>query len=73
MTTLFLEINNDSYLPEHLTYISETKLFTVLTERFGDWEKVHFNCPEVSEHYSFFKNLYFNPARRNMKSVDKTF
>ena len=36
MTTIFLEINNDSYLREHLTYNSETKVFTVLTERIGD-------------------------------------
>ena len=55
MTTIFLEINNDSYLLEHLTYNSETKVFTVLTEKVGDWEKVNFKCPEESEHYSFFK------------------
>ena len=57
MTTIFLEINNDSYLLEHLTYNSETKVFTVLTERVGDWEKVIFKCPEESEHYSFIKSL----------------
>ena len=36
MTKIFIEINNDSYLLEHLTYNSETKVFTVLTERVGD-------------------------------------
>ena len=40
MTTIFIETNNDSYLLEHLTYTSETKKFTVLTERVGDWEKL---------------------------------
>ena len=40
MTTIFLEINNDSYLLEHLTYNSETKVFTVFTERVGDWERI---------------------------------
>ena len=45
-TTMFLEINNDSYLLEHLTYNSETKVFTVFTERVVDCEKVNFECPE---------------------------
>ena len=38
MTTIFLEINNDFHLLEHLTYNSETKVFTVFTERVGDWK-----------------------------------
>ena len=71
MTTVFLENNNDSYLLEHLTYNSETKVFTVLTERVGDWERVNFKCPEESEHYSFIKSLYFNPPPGNMKSINK--
>ena len=73
MTTIFLEINSDPYLLEHLSYNSETKVFTVLTERVGDWEKVIFKCPEESEHYSFIKSLYFNPAPGNIKSIDKIF
>ena len=73
MTTIFLEINSDSYLFEHLTYNSETKVFTVFTERVGDWEKVIFKCPEESEHYSFIKSLYFNPAPGNIKSINKIF
>ena len=66
MTTIFLEISNDSYLLERLTYNSETKVFTRLTERVGDWQKVNFKCPEESEHYSFIKNLYFNPPKGNV-------
>ena len=73
MTTIFLEINNDFYLLEHLTYNSEIKVITVFTERVGDWDKVIFKCPEESEHYSFIKSLYFNPARGNVKSINKTF
>ena len=73
MTTVFIEINNDSYLLEHLTSISETKVFTVLTERVGDWERVKFKCLEKSEHCSFFKSLYFNPSPGNIKSIDKIF
>ena len=73
MTAIFLEFNNDSYLLEHLTYNSETKLITVLTKRVGDWENVTFKCPEESEHYSFIKNLYSNPATGNIKSIDKIF
>ena len=73
MTTIFLEINNDSYLLEHLTCNSEIKVFTVFTERVGDWEKVFFKCPEESEHYSFIKSLYFNPAPGNIKSINKIF
>ena len=73
MATISLEINNDSYLLEHLTYNSETKIFTVLTESVGDWEKVNFKGPEESEHYSFIKSLYFNPPPGNIKSTDKIF
>ena len=73
MTTVFLEIINGSYLLEHLTCNSETKVFTVLTERVGDWEKVNFMCPEELEHYSFNKSLKFNPAPGNKKSIDKIF
>ena len=73
MTTIFLEIINLSYLLEHLTYNSESKVFTVLTERVGDWEKVNFKCPEESEHYSFIKGLYFHPPPGNIKSIDKIF
>ena len=46
MTTILLEINNDSYLLEHITYNSETKVFTVLTERVGDWEKLFSSAPK---------------------------
>ena len=74
MTTFFLEISNDFYLLGHLTYTSETKIITVLTERIGDWEKVNFKCPEEeSEHYSFIRSLYFNPPPGNIKSIDKIF
>ena len=73
MTTIFLEINKDSYLLEHLTYNSETKEFTVLTERVGDREKVNFKCPEESHHYSFIKSLYFNPPPGKTKSLGKVF
>ena len=73
MTTIFLEINNDSYLLEHLTYNSETKVFTVLTERVGDWERGNFTCPEESEHYSFIRSLYLNPPPGIIKSVNKIF
>ena len=73
MTTSFLEINNDSYRLEHLTYNSETKVFTVLTERVGDCEKVNFKCPEESEQFCFSKSLYFSPAPGNIKSIDKIF
>ena len=71
MTAIFVEINNDSYLLEHLTYNSETKVFTVLTEGVGDWEKVNFKCHEESEHYSFIKTLYFNPPPGNIKKNTK--
>ena len=73
MTTIFLEISNDSYLLEHLTHNSETKVFTVLTERVGDCERINFKCPEESEHYSFIKSLYFNPPPGNIKSLNKFF
>ena len=73
MTTIFLEINNDSYFLEHLTYNSETKVFRVLTEKVGDWEKVNSKCREESEHYSSIKNLYFNPPPGNIKSMNKIF
>ena len=36
MTTIFLEFNNDTYLLEHLTCNSETRVFTALKERVGD-------------------------------------
>ena len=71
MTTIFLEINNDSYLLEHLTYNSETKVFTVFTESVGDWERINFECPEESGHYSFIKNFYLNPAPGNIKSINE--
>ena len=73
MTTIFLEINNDSYLLEHLTYNSDTKVFTVLTERVVDWEKVNFKCPEESEHYPFIKSLHFHSPPGNIKSINKIF
>ena len=73
MTTIFLKSLNDSYLLEHLTYNSETKVFTVLTERVDDWEKVNFKCLEESEQYSFIKSLYFNPPPGNIKSINKIF
>ena len=57
MTKCFLEINRDSYFLEHLTYNSETKVVTALTERVGDWEEVNFKCPEESEHNFFKKPL----------------
>ena len=39
MAKNFLEINNGSYLLDYLTYNSETKILTVLTDRVGDWKK----------------------------------
>ena len=73
MTTVFLEINNDSYLIEHLTYNSDTKIFIVLTEGVDDSEKVNFKCPEESEHYSVIKSLYFNSPPENIKSINQIF
>ena len=73
MATMFLEINNDTYLLEHLTYNSENKVFMVLTERVGVREKVNFKCPEESQHYPFIKSLYFNPPPGNIKSINKIF
>ena len=73
MTNFFFEINNDSYLLEHLTYNSEIKVFTVLTERAGDWKKVNFKCPKESEHYSFIESLYFSPPPENIKSINQIF
>ena len=72
-TTIFLEIDNDSYLLEHLTYYSETKEFTVLTERVGDWEKVNFTCPEESELYSFFQNPLLQPTTRKYEEYKQNF
>ena len=46
MTTIFLENINDSYLLEHLTYNSETEVFTVFTERVGDWEEKTSSAPK---------------------------
>ena len=45
MATIFLGINSDSHLLEHLAYNSETKVFTVLTGIVGDWKK-NFNAPK---------------------------
>ena len=73
MSKFFLEINNVSYLLEHLTYNSETKVFTVFTERVGDWTKIKFKCPDESKHYSFIRHLYFNPPPENIKSINKNF
>ena len=71
MTIVFPEINNDSYLLEHLTYNSETNLTTLMTERVVDWKKVNFKCPEESEHYSLIKNFYFNPPQETIKSRNR--
>ena len=73
MTTIVLEMKNDSYLLEDLTHKSETKVVTVLTERVGDWEKVNFKCPEESEHYPFIITLYLNPPPGNIKGANKNF
>ena len=64
MTKMFLEINDDSYFLEHLTYDPETKVYKILTERVGDWRKVNFKCPEEWRHYSFTRNPLFQPATR---------
>ena len=71
MTTFFLEINNDSYFLEHLSYNSGIKVFTELTERVGAWKKVNFKCPDDSGHYSFTKNLFFSPPPENIKSINQ--
>ena len=73
MTTIFLEISNGSYLLQHLTFNSETKVFTVLTDRVGDWKKVNFKCPEEPAHYSIIKSLYFNPPPENIKNTNQNF
>ena len=73
MTSIFLEINNNSYVLEHLTYNSETIVITVLTERVGDWKKVKFKCSEESEHYSSIKSCYFNQPPENITSINQNF
>ena len=73
MTTMFPEIKYDAYLLEDLTYKSETKVFTVLTERVGDWKKVIFKCPEESEPCTFYESLYFNPPLENITSQKQIF
>ena len=73
MTKIFYEINNDFYHLEQLTYNSETKVFTVLTERVGDWERVNFKCPEESENYTFIKSLYFQSGTRKHEECRQNF
>ena len=73
MTTISLEINRDSYLLVHLTYDPENKVYTKMKETDDDWRKVNFKCPEESEHYSFFKSLYFHPPPENKKCINKIF
>ena len=67
MTTSFLEINNNSYLLEHSTYNSETKVFTVSTERVGDWEKVNFECPKVRTLFFSQKPLLQSVTRKHQE------
>ena len=69
----FFEIINDFYLLEQLIYNSETKVFTVLTERVGDWERVNFKCPEESEHYSLIKSFYFQSGTRKHKECRQNY
>ena len=73
MTANTLEINNDSYLHEHLTFDPETKVFSILTERVGDWKKINFKYPKKSAHDSYIKSLYFNPSPENIKRINQIF
>ena len=47
MNTIFHEINNDFYLLEHLTYNSETKVFTVLTKELVVGKKLASSAPKI--------------------------
>ena len=67
MTTIFLEINDVSYLLEHLTYNPETEVRKILTEGVCDAKKVTFKCPEESEHFSFIRKFFFNAPPEQMK------
>ena len=73
MTTMFLEINDDSYVLEQLTYDPETKAFTKLTERVGVGKKVTFKCSEDSERYSFHKKPSLQPATRTNEEYQPDF
>ena len=73
MTTISLEINDDSYLLEHLTYDPETKVIKKITERVGDWKKSPLQVPRRVRALPFHKKHLLQPATKTNEEYKPSF
>ena len=72
MIKVFLELNDDSYLLEHLTYNPETEVFKILTESVIGKKSISGALKSQSTTFSM-RNLYFNPPPNQLKSINQIF
>ena len=72
MTTIFLDINDESYNVKSLTYNITTESYKVDTEKFETSEKVIFSCLSESTNFAIFEGLFKNPPPTKIVSMYHT-
>ena len=61
MTTIFRDINDETYNIKCLTYNITTQSYKIDTEKLATWEKVTFSFPPASTNFAFIEGLFKNP------------
>ena len=69
MTTIFLEINDETNIVKGLTYYYTTQSYKIDTEKLGTWEKVTFSCPSESPNFAFIGGIFKNPPPTKIVSM----
>ena len=72
MKTIFLDINDETYIIKTLTYNITIKSYKIDTEKFQNWEKVTFSCPPDSTNFAFIVNFFKNPHPTKVVSLYHT-
>ena len=73
---MFLQINQESYIIERITYNSfktTKKLFRIEIEKTSTSEKIEFECRKNCRHYSFIEIIFKNPPVAKTRSQNELF
>ena len=72
MTTIFLDINDATYLFKSLTYNITTKSYKIDTEKLETWGKVTFSSPSESTNFAFIESFIKNSTTTKIVSMYQT-
>ena len=72
LTTIFLDINDETYIIKYASYKLTTRSYEIDTEKIETWEKATFSCPPESTDFAYIENLFKNAQPTKTVSMYQT-